>query len=159
MKPELSPGLGCQERGQPEAEIRVHQHGDAPFGDRADLGDGERELVGGEGDGLGVEVAARQDRAVPGDDNGIIGNGVCFAFEGACDLAQQVQAGTHHLWLAAQAVGVLDALVAEAVRFPDLGAGHQARAERRPHRSVPAGREAHGFRRETAPTTPFPHRC
>ena len=52
-------------------------------------------------------------------------------------LAHQVEARAHHLRLAAQAIGVLDAVVAEAVRFADGAAGKQ-RAERR--RDLASGR-------------------
>ena len=48
-----------QERRQAR-QVRVDQQRDAPLGERADLGDREREVVGGEGHRLGVEVAARE---------------------------------------------------------------------------------------------------
>ena len=49
-----------QERRQ-AGEVGIHQQRDAALRQRADLGDREREVVGGEGDRLGVEVAAGQD--------------------------------------------------------------------------------------------------
>ena len=51
MKPELRPGLRRQERGQ-AATARVDQHGDAAFGERADLAQRQRDHVGGEGNRL-----------------------------------------------------------------------------------------------------------
>jgi hypothetical protein len=42
------------------AQRIVDQHGEAPLGERPDLGDRERQVVGGERDRLGVEVAARE---------------------------------------------------------------------------------------------------
>ena len=89
----------------------------------------QRQHVGGEGDRLGVEIAARDDLAVGGEDQRIVGDAVRLDRERRAGLAQQVEAGAHHLRLAAQAIGVLDALVAEPVRFADGAAGEQ-RAQR-----------------------------
>ena len=49
-----------QERRQ-AGQVGVHQQRDAPLGQRADLGDREREVVRRERDRLGVEVAAGED--------------------------------------------------------------------------------------------------
>ena len=64
-----------QERWQP-GKVRVHQQRNAALGQRADLGDREREVVRGEGDRLGVEVAARQYLAHPGKHQRVIGHRV-----------------------------------------------------------------------------------
>src|SRR5437773_1896019 len=37
-------------------EISIHQQRDTPFGERADLGNGERKIVRSEGDRLGVKI-------------------------------------------------------------------------------------------------------
>ena len=54
--------VGGEERRQAR-HAGVDQHRDAPLGDRADLGDRDRHRVGGQRHRLGVEVAARDDRA------------------------------------------------------------------------------------------------
>ena len=54
--------LRGQEGGQ-AGERRIDQHGDAPLGERADLAERQRQNVGGEGDRLGVEIAAGDDLA------------------------------------------------------------------------------------------------
>ena len=73
MKPELRPGLRRQERRQ-AGERRIDQHRDPPLGERADLAERERDDVGGEGDRLGVKVAARQRLVVLGEDQRIVGD-------------------------------------------------------------------------------------
>ena len=50
-----------QERRQP-AHLRIDEDRGAAFGDVADLAQRHRELIGGEGDRLGVEIAAGDDR-------------------------------------------------------------------------------------------------
>ena len=62
MKPEFSPGSGVEERRQVEGERRIDHQRHPALRDRADLGDRQRDDVGGEGHRLGVEVAARDDR-------------------------------------------------------------------------------------------------
>ena len=59
MKPELSPGSGVRNAGRP-GQSRIHQHGDAPLRQRADLADRQRQHIGREGDRFGVEIAAGQ---------------------------------------------------------------------------------------------------
>ena len=75
MKPELSPARRVRNGGRPR-HAGVDQHRDAPLGDRADLGDRERQRVGGERHRLGVEVAARTMRlaAVVGEDQRVVGD-------------------------------------------------------------------------------------
>ena len=127
MKPELSPGLRRQERRQAR-QRRIDQHGDAPLGQRADLAERQRHDVGGEGDRLGVEVAARQRLAGVGEDQRIVGDAVGLGRQRRRRVAQDVEHGAHDLRLAAQAVGILHALVADQMRGADGGACHQARA-------------------------------
>ena len=66
-----------QERRQ-AGQRGVDQQRDAPLGERADLGDRERERVGGERHRLGVEVAAGEDLAVA-EHQRIVGHRVGFA--------------------------------------------------------------------------------
>src|SRR3546814_1345001 len=75
--------------------------------------------VGGEGDRLGVEVAAGDAVVAVGEDQRIVGDAVRFDFEGAGDMAHQVERRAHHLRLAAKAVGVLY-LLAVGVRLADF---------------------------------------
>ena len=103
---------------------------DAPLGQRADLADRDRDHVGGEGDRLGVEVAARERFVVVGEDQRIVGDAVGFVGERRRRLAQQIERRAHHLRLAAQAIGVLHARIAGEMRGADGAAGHQ-RAQRR----------------------------
>ena len=51
-------------------------------------------------------------------------------------MAQRVEAGAHHLGLAAQAIGILDPFVADAMAFPD-GASRQQRAQGCRDRDLP----------------------
>ena len=124
MKPELRPGFGRQERRQ-AGQRRIDQHGDAALGERADLADRQRDHVGGEGDRLGVEIAARQRLVGVGEDQRIVGDAVGLVGERRRGLAQEIEAGAHHLRLAAQAIGVLHPLVAGDVRGADRAARHQ----------------------------------
>ena len=77
----------------------------------ADLADGERDDIGGEGDGLGVKVAAGQRFVGVGEDQRIVGHAVGLACQRRGGLAQDIERRAHHLRLAAQAIGVLHALV------------------------------------------------
>ena len=63
-----------------------------PLGERADLAEGERDHVGGEGDRFGMKVAARQRLVVLGEDERIVGDAVGFVGERRGGLAQEVEA-------------------------------------------------------------------
>ena len=129
MKPELRPGFGVRKAGRPDSagSISSAMRRSAM---RADLGDRQRHRVGREGHRLGVEVAAGQRLAGVGEDQRVVGDGVGLAHQHGGGMAHQVEAGAHHLRLAAQAVRVLHALVADEMRGADRAAGEQ-RAERR----------------------------
>ena len=60
-----------------------------------------------------------------GEDQRIVGDAVGFGFQRVGRLAQHVERRAHDLRLAAQAVRILHALVADAVRGADGAAGHQ----------------------------------
>ena len=92
----------------------------------------QRQRVGREGHRLGVEVAAR-DRPSPSSANTSGLSVTAFASISSVRPAwrEQVEAGAHHLRLAAQAVRVLHALVADQVRGADRAAGQQRRGSRR----------------------------
>ena len=150
-------GLGSEEGGQPEGEGRVDEERDAALGDGADLADGERQDVGGEGHRLGVEVAAGDDLVV-GEDERVVGDRVRLGDEGGGGLAQEVEGGAVDLRLAADAVGILHAAVAFEVAqrgSPSLRGGGQARRRRRSGRG---GRGACGSPGGRAPRSPWRRR-
>jgi hypothetical protein len=138
MKPLFRPGVGRQE-GRQARDVAVDQHGDAALGDGAHLGDGQAIASAGQRHRLGVEVAAADHGAVVGKDQRVVGHGIGLAQQHQRGVAQLVQAGAHHLRLAAQAVRVLHAVVAVGVaggwRCPA-----SRRGSTRPRRSGPAGR-------------------
>ena len=82
MKPELTP-LSEREECRQAAHLRIDQQRDAPLGDRADLGAGERQDVSREGHRLGVEVAAREHFVAVGEDQRVVGDRVGFGQQGA----------------------------------------------------------------------------
>src|SRR3546814_18269962 len=84
----------------------------------------------------------RSQRLVPkrtgaGEDQRIVRYAVRLDVQRRRGLAQQVERRAHHLRLAAQAIGVLDAGVAVAVRSTARRAGHQG-AQRRRDPDLPA---------------------
>jgi hypothetical protein len=98
MKPEFTPLLAIGRRA--ERYLGVDQYGDAPLGDRADLGDRQRQLIGREGDRLGVKITARQHFALTRKHQRIVGHGVGFAQR--VSPAVRIDRDTpHHLRLAA----------------------------------------------------------
>ena len=129
MKPELRPGFGVRNAGRPESagstSIAIRRSASEPISQI-----GERDHVGGEGDGLGVEIAARKRLVRFREDERIVGDAVGLGEERRGRLAQEIEAGAHHLRLAAQAIGILHPFVAGQVRGAD-GASLKQRAQRR----------------------------
>ena len=119
----IEPGLGRQKSGKAR-QRRIDEHRDAAFGNRPDLADRKRDHVGGEGDWLGVKIAARQRFVGVGEDQRIVGNAVRFDLQRRARLAQDVERGAHHLRLAAQAIGVLNAGVILEVAGADRRPRH-----------------------------------
>ena len=124
-EPGIETGLRRQEGGQ-AGQCRIDQHGHAPFRQRPDLADRQRDDVGRESHRLGVEVAARQGLAGLGKDQRIVGDAIGLDRKRRRGLAQDVQGGPHDLRLAAQAVGILHPLVADEMRGANRRARHQA---------------------------------
>jgi hypothetical protein len=116
---------GRGEEGRQPGDGRVDQQRDAPLGERADLGNREREVVGGERHRLGVEVAARE--RLPGlrEHERIVGDAVRLGEQRRRGIVHHVEARAHDLRLATQAVGVLHLVVAVQVRGADLAALQQ----------------------------------
>ena len=115
MKPELTPPSAHEERAASRDSVAsisnaMRRSDSAPIS-----AIGEREVVGGERDRLGVEVAAREHFAGIGEDQRIVGDRVRFDQQHVGRVAHLVEARAHHLRLAAQAVRVLH-LVAVGVR-------------------------------------------
>ena len=127
MNPEFNPGFGVRNAGSPD-ERGIDQHGDAALGQRADFADGERDDVGGESDGLGVKVAAGQRFVGVGEDQRIVGDAVRLACQRRRGLAQDIERRAHHLRLAAQAIGVLHAVVVCQMRGANRAARHEVAA-------------------------------
>ena len=68
---------------------------------------------------------------VVGEDERVVGDAVRLRLERRGGLAQEVEAGAHHLRLAAQAIRVLDAVVVGEMRGADGAAAHQVAKRRR----------------------------
>jgi len=84
------------------AHLRIHQYSHATLGETADLGDRERERVGRERHRLGVKVAARKHLTLLDEQQRIVGNRIGLDGDRHGALTDQVQAGSHHLWLTAE---------------------------------------------------------
>ena len=103
----IEPAFGDEE-GRQAAHRWIDQQRDAALGQRADLGDGEGQAVGGERHRLGVEIAARErSRPSSAKTSGLSETALASTQEHAGGVAQQVEHGAHHLRLAAQGIGVL----------------------------------------------------
>ena len=87
-----------RQTGHPRADQQRHP----PLGQRPDLGDGQGQVVGGEGHGFCVEVAAGEDVFILGKHQRVVGDRVGLAHQHLGGLADLGQAGPHHLRLAAQ---------------------------------------------------------
>ncbi len=112
ISPELTPPSSVRKAGRPlilgsistavrRSEMRAdlaHRHGDG---------------VGGEGDRLGMEIAAADRDILILEHDRIVGHGAGLDGQGAGGVGQQVERRAHHLRLAAEAVGVLHPAAAE----------------------------------------------
>ena len=123
----VDPAIGHQERRQLR-HVLVHHQRDAALGQRADLGDGQGDIVGGHGHGLCVEVATGNHLAFSSEHQRVVGYRVGLDAEHLGGLTQLGQAGAHDLRLATQRVRVLH-LVAGGVGAADLAAVAEQVAE------------------------------
>jgi hypothetical protein len=121
MKPELMPGSGVRNGGRQRG---INERGDASLADCADLGQCKRNLVSGKCDRLGVEISARDDLSGLNQHQRIVRDSVGFDRQRARSLCQQVKHGAGHLWLAAQTIRILHALVALEVRLANVARSH-----------------------------------
>jgi hypothetical protein len=124
IRPEFSPGSGVRNGGRSKDKGRVDHQRDAALGDGADLGDGERDLVSGEGHRLGVKIAARDDLALGDQHQRIVGDRIGLDFQCLAGKAQQIESRAGDLRLAADAIGILHAGIAVAMAFTDHRALH-----------------------------------
>ena len=64
------------EEGRQAGQVRIDQEGDAAFGHRTDLGNGQGQVISGEGNRFRVKISARQHRVV--EHERIVGHGARF---------------------------------------------------------------------------------
>ena len=113
-------GARSQERRQVERQNRVHHQGDAALRDRPDLGQGQRNHVGGKAHGFSVEVTTGHDQPGPSQHQRIVGCRVGLDHQSMCCLTQNIHRGSGDLWLAPDAIRVLNARIAHDVAFADF---------------------------------------
>jgi hypothetical protein len=92
MRPEFRPGSGVRNGGRSKLSVgstisATRRCAMAPIS-----ASGQRDLVGGKGHRLGVEIAARHDLARPGHHQRVVGDGVGLDLQRAAGEAQQVEA-------------------------------------------------------------------
>ncbi|MGY3563926.1 hypothetical protein ACVWXP_007195 [Bradyrhizobium sp. USDA 4463] len=87
-------------------------------------------MSGGKGHRLRMEIAPGDDLAGLDQNQRIVGDGIGLDDQRARSLRDQIQRGPRDLRLAAQAIGILHALVAFEMRQPDVAAIEQ-RGQRR----------------------------
>ena len=127
MKPELTPLSSIRKGGSPLI-LGSTRTASAPLRDRADLAQRHRQYVGGEGDRLGMEIAARQ--RLVAEQQRIVADRIGLDLERARGVADQVERRAHHLRLAAEAVGILHP-VAIVVRLAPIALSVEQAAQRR----------------------------
>ena len=128
MKPEFSPGFGVRKAGRPDSagstSMAMRRSASEPISQTASA-----IMSAAKATGSAWKLPPESAVVVVGEDQRIVGDAVGLGLERRGGLAQHVERRAHHLRLAAQAVGVLHALVADEVRGADGAAGHQ-RAQR-----------------------------
>ena len=124
ISPELTPPSSVRKAGSPlilgsiSTAVRRSDK-------RADLAHRHGDGVGGEGDRLGVEIAAADGDILILEHDRIVGHRARLDGQGAGGVGEEVEARAHHLRLAAEAVGVLHPAAAE-MAFDDRAAVEQA---------------------------------
>ncbi len=84
MKPEFTPLFSTRNGGQ-AAHLGIDQNGDPPLRQAADLRNRERQRIGRERHGLGMEISAREHVALLDEQQRIVGDGIGLDAE-ACTL-------------------------------------------------------------------------
>ena len=107
--------VGHQEFGQAAQAHDELCH--APFGDVAQFGQGDAQVVVDQREGLAVEVAAGDDEVLIGEDGGIVRHRVDFRQQHRGRVADGILGGAVHLRHAAEGVGVLHVLLGPGNEF------------------------------------------
>jgi hypothetical protein len=110
--------VGRQE-GRQARDAGVDQHRDAPLGDGADLGDGGGHRIAASATGSAWKLPPEIIAPSSAEHQRVVGHRIGLAQQHQRGVAQLVQAGAHHLRLAAQAVRVLHAVVAFEMALAD----------------------------------------
>ena len=126
MNPELTPASPTRNGGQAVRGLRVEEPEQPALGDRGETDGRGRERVAGERDGLAVEIPAGEDLAGLEEHDGVVRDRGQLDLEGPRAVGHDVAEGTVHLGRATDRIGVLDDVVARAVRGEDLAARQQA---------------------------------
>jgi hypothetical protein len=114
----IQAGIAGKKGWQSRTERGINQQRDTALGDCADLADRQCRLVSRECHRFGMEISTGNNRAVS-QHQWIVGDCVGFDCQGARHRAQQIETGTPNLWLAANAIRVLHALVPFQMAFAD----------------------------------------
>ena len=120
----IETGVGRQKWRQPR-HAGINQHCDAALGDGADFGDGDGHRVAGKATGSAWKLPPEIICCVSPNTSGLSVTALASRSNDQRRVAQLVEAGAHHLRLAAQAVRVLHAIVVFFVRMADFAAGQQ----------------------------------
>ena len=104
IKPELRPGLATRKW---QSAFAFEQLEGASFGDVAQLGHGDAEVVERQRQRLSVEIAGRDDQVFVGKDRGVVGDGVDLHPEDIRHVGDGVFGGAVNLRYATKGVGVL----------------------------------------------------
>jgi hypothetical protein len=125
-EPGVDAGLLGQEGGEALRPGGVHHPVGAPLGDGRQVGEGDGAEIGGEGEGLAVEVAGRGHLAAIDQHDRVVGHGGQLPFHHRPGVADHVAGGAVDLGGAAQRIGVLHGMVGRAVAGDDLRPGQEA---------------------------------
>ena len=130
MKPELSPGRGVRNAGRPDStgstSMAMRRSAKEPISQSASA-----IMSAAKATGSAWKLPPEITSPFGGKDQRVVGDAVRLRLERRCGLAQEVEAGAHHLRLAAQAIRVLDAVVVGQMRGADGAAAHQLAKRRR----------------------------
>ena len=121
-------GIQTRRRHQERWQTRdrgVDQQCDTALRNRANFRNRECQCIGRKRDWLSVEITTGNDFASFNKHQRIIGHGIRFNQQSTRRVIDDIQAGTHDLRLAAQAVWVLHAFVIDQMGLADFAAGQQ----------------------------------
>ncbi len=125
-QPRVQPRFRRQKRWQIETQSRVHHQRHAALRNRTDLCHSHGYLIRGKTHRLCMEIAARYDAPFAHQNQRVVRHRIGLNFQHVTSAPQQINRGTAHLRLTADAIGVLHAGIILAVALADLRALHQA---------------------------------